>query len=152
MSGRRIYSGMAQSESTPTADEPVDVAVFYTRFGDHTENDTAALGRELRHEYQFADDRDTITDDEFEQAYRHVATDTARSLEDVWHQWNASGKPSMAFRAAETRSMVASDVVRFDGKAFICASIGWERAEHLDDVTADAVDSDGDMLAGGEAE
>lgn len=130
---------MAQNNADESdANERKPVEIFHTIFGDRTEDDTAKLADDIRHEIGFTDDRETVTPAEFKQAYVHVGSDEAASLSDLWHRWNADHSPSEAFIDAEARSLAVGDVVRFDGNAYLCESIGWSRAPSLDEVTADA--------------
>lgn len=142
---------MAQTDTTDAAtdadaatddEEAAAVAVFHTVFGDHRTDDTARLAADIRHEIGFTDDRETVTPEEFREAYTYAGSDTAASLQAVWERWNAGDAPSRAFIEAETRSLCVGDVVRFDGDAYICASVGWDRAPGLDDVTAAAAEAE----------
>lgn len=77
---------------------------------------------------------DRLTETEFDDLYREVADIDTKNLEELYHEWNyGSGHESQAFVEAEVRSMSVGDIVRKDADHYICATIGWDKLDILDE-------------------
>lgn len=75
-----------------------------------------------------------LTETEFSDLYREVAEVETQDLEQLYHEWNyGSGYESQEFFEAEVRSMSVGDIVRKDTSHYICATIGWDKLDILNE-------------------
>jgi len=85
------------------------------------------------HEYH-SETPEYLTETEFDDLYREVADVETQDLEQLYHEWNyGSRHESQKFVEAEVRSMSVGDVVRKDADYYICAVIGWDELDILDE-------------------
>lgn len=71
-----------------------------------------------------------------EVVHKYPYEDDSHVLGVMWERWNnGSGKESDAFRQANQEkravSMSTGDIVRVDGTAYLCESVGWTELEEV---------------------
>lgn len=95
--------------------------------------DANPLAEEFFHECHNAVPEQLIKT-EFNDFYREVIQADTQNLGQLYHEWNYGfGYESQDFVKAEVLSMSVGDVVQRDEKHYICAVIGWDHLEIIEE-------------------